>query len=202
MPGGSTVWRGSVTAREKAVFTNRLADFAVRKTLTETDGDSEGHTADDSFRFCLTDKDGAPYAGASYYLAARDGSLVNSEVLYTDTQGHFSLKAGQTAVFCGMSEGSRYSIREEKMMGYRQVMPDSEDGFVDQLVKSGVPELVFENEKTSVKLPVPSAGGTGIMIILAFAAVGMFLSAVFLSGNRVHLAGGLLLKLRKLLCGQ
>ena len=189
VPYGSTVWKGSVTARGRAVFTNRLADFAVRKELRGNDIDGSGQTADDSFRFCLSDGNGSPAAGVSYYLIAQDGSLADMDTLHTGPQGHFSLKAGQRAVFCGMEEGTGYSIREEMMMGYRQVMPENENGYVNQVVKSGVPELVFGNERTSVKLPAASAGGPGIAALMAAAAAGMIISAVFLLHGREHFRG-------------
>lgn len=164
-PSGSVTWKGAVSSRTRITLTNRLADFVVKKSLRSGDR-SHG------FTFCLLGEDGKPAKQVPYYLAEEGGTLVSEEAQLTDGQGHFSLHAGQQAVFLGMEEGSRFSVREEKTLGYRQVVPEG-DGYSRLVVQDGIRELLFENEKTSSGLFAPSAGGSGIGLLIAFAAAGM-----------------------------
>lgn len=166
VPSGDTTWKGAVTSHGRVAFTNRLADFVVVKTLLSGDPDHP-------FRFCLLQKDERPWAGIPYYLIDEEGELETDGPRYTDGAGHFSLHSGQRAVFAGMEEGTRYSVLEEKILGYRQVTPQGEDGYRNLSVKNGIPSLLFENEQADVKLFVPSAGGTGIRLLLIAAIAGM-----------------------------
>ena len=102
-----------------------------------------------------------------------DGTISQNQPLQTDAGGHFTLASSERAVFTGMAEGSRYSVREEKILGYRQVIPDDPDGYRDQIVRNGVKEFPFENEKTNLKMFVPSTGGGGIIPLLILAIAGM-----------------------------
>ena len=111
--------------------------------------------------------------GVSYYLVREDGTLDQAQPFSTDAEGYFTLGGGERAVFTGLAEGSRYSVLEEKILGYKQVIPDNPEGYRQMTVRNGVPVLAFENERTSVKMFVPSAGGSGIWNILLLSAIGM-----------------------------
>ena len=166
VPSGNISWKGASSAREKITFTNRLADFVVSKRAPLDDA---GHR----FLFRLQDREDQPMNGVSYYLVREDGTLDQAQPFSTDAEGHFTLGGGERAVFTGLAEGSRYSVLEEKILGYKQVIPDNPEGYRQMTVRNGVPVLAFENERTSVKMFVPSAGGSGIWNILLLSAIGM-----------------------------
>ena len=179
VPSGDTTWKGAVSSLQKVTFTNRLADFVVAKSLRS--GDPQHR-----FLFCLLDAQNHPWKGASYYLVQEDGRAAQGGPLVTDDDGHFTLCAGQRAVFTGMEEGTRFRVREERILGYRQVMPLSADGYTGVMTRNTVPSLLFENEMTDVRMFVPTAGGSGIALILAAAAVGMAGAAVLLRRGRLE----------------
>ena len=188
VPSGSVSWKGTAAPLTRVLFTNRLADFVVAKSLRS--GDRQH-----GFTFCLLGPDDCPMGLVPYFLAAKDGALETSQLLYTDAEGHFTLRADQRAVFTGMEEGSRYSVREEKQLGYRQITPAGE-GYSHLTVKKGVPVLSFENEKTDTVLFAPSAGGGGIVLPVAFAVMGIVMLVLWhdqgrkRSGERNHKAQG------------
>ncbi len=167
-PCGETIWKGEASSRQKITFTNRLASFVVSKTIRS--GDPQHN-----FLFCLLDAQNQPWPHVPYYLADADGTLAAGEVQYTDAQGHFTLHALQKAVFTGVAEGSRYSVIEERILGYRQVLPPGGEGYLGMRVKDGVQNLLFENERTNVRMFLPSAGGGGIGLMILAAAAGMLL---------------------------
>ncbi len=164
-PSGSISWKGAVSAKTRVTLTNRLAAFTVTKKLRSGDRDH-------SFSFRLLRKDGSEAGNVPYFLADESGRIEGTTPVYTDPQGKFSLRSGQKAVFTGIAEGSSFQVREEKALGYRQVIPEK-DGYPNILVRNGVPELLFENEKTAAGLFAPSAGGSGICVILILAFAGM-----------------------------
>ena len=166
VPSGDVLWKGASSPRQKITFTNRLADFVVSK---KAPSDDDGHR----FLFSLLDSGNRPMSGVSYFLVKEDGTFSQSQPLQTDSGGHFTLASSERAVFTGMEEGSRYSVLEERILGYRQVIPDDPDGYRDQIVRNGVKELHFENEKTNVRMFVPATGGEGIIRLLLLAVAGM-----------------------------
>ena len=178
VPSGESVWKGAVSSGTRVTFTNRLADFVVTKSLRS------GHS-DHRFLFSLLDRDGRPWSQVPYYLADEEGNLEQDAPEYTDTQGHFTLRSGERAVFAGMEEGAVYSIREETVLGYRQVTPGGREGYRGLRVRNGIPSLLFENETTNIKLFVPSTGGQGIILLLAVSMAGM-LGCLILIRLRLH----------------
>ena len=178
IPSGDTEWKGAAASRMRVAFTNRLADFVVAKSLRS--GDPQ-----DTFLFCLSGDQNHPLAGVSYYVVLEDGNLAFPEPLMTDAEGHFSICAGERAIFTGMPEGKRYSVREEKILGYRQVSPEADDGYTGLFVRNSVPTLLFENEKTDVRMFLPSSGGSGILFSLAAAIAGMSVCLAFLARRKI-----------------
>lgn len=166
VPSGSISWKGASGPHVKVAFTNRLADFMVEKTV---------HPASDQgrFLFCLVDGSDHPRSHVPYYIAKADGTLDNAAPFYTDAEGHFTLSGAERAVFTGLREGEQYGVREERILGYRQTIPASPAGYSGQQVNQGVPSLQFENEKTTIRMSLPSAGGRGLAYILVLAASGM-----------------------------
>jgi hypothetical protein len=123
--------------------------------------------------FCLVDGSDHPKSHVPYYIAKEDGTLDNAAPFYTDAEGYFTLSGAERAVFTGLREGERYGVREERILGYRQTIPASPAGYSGQQVNQGVPSLQFENEKTTIRMSLPSAGGRGLAYILVLAAAGM-----------------------------
>ena len=167
VPSGGTIWRGAVSSRGRITFTNRLADFTVAKTLRS--GDPQHR-----FVFCLLGPNHLPLHGASYYLVGEDGNLTGTDPNKTDENGHFTLSGGERAIFCALEKDAVFSVREEREMGYRQLIPAEESGYTDLVVKNGIPTLLFENEQTDVRLFVPALGGSGIVLTLCIGIGGMF----------------------------
>ncbi len=171
------IWKGAITSKQKIDFTNRLASFAVTKSVS-------GEDPDRSFRFTLTGKKDMPMEGAAYYVMGQDGMLSAAEPRMTDAKGQFLLHAGEMAVFAGLKEGTVYSVREEEAFGYRQVTPSSKSGYTNLSIRDGIQTLLFENEETVVRLFAPSAGGPGILLYIAVSALGMI--ALFTVSFRIR----------------
>ena len=125
-------------------------------------------------------------SGVSYYLVGEDGTPAGTGPVRTDAAGHFTLSSKERAVFTGMEEGTKYSVREERILGYRQVIPDDPEGYRGLTVRNGVPELHFENEITNVRMFVPSAGGGGILPVLILAAAGMGGTCLVMEASRIR----------------
>lgn len=144
-----------------AVFTNTNASFGVTKSIS-------GGNVDTPFTFTLTDGSGAPVENAPYVLYKSNGTPVSVNTttfdstqgefgsytasadipsLSTDSNGQFSIKPGQTAIFLGMDNGDIYNIAEEPVTGYNQITPASASGYTDQEVGFPVQIHEFVNEK-------------------------------------------------------
>ncbi len=175
VPSGDISWKGALSSRQKVCFTNRLASFVVTKSLVSGESDR-------GFLFCICNKDDLPVENAAYYIADKDGEL--SECHFTDEEGHFRLQAGEKAVFAGFPEGTVVNVFEEDAFGYRQVIPESEKGYTDLTIGKGIQTLTFENEKTTVKLFPPTAGGPGIWFLIAIPVTGIIILSILLVRRR------------------
>ncbi|MCD8118922.1 MAG: hypothetical protein LUE29_05480 [Lachnospiraceae bacterium] len=119
---GETTLTGATTAPIVYLeFTNASAYLIVEKDM------ADGLNSDDEeFSFTLTSNLGGAVAGAVYYLYDADGKLIAddgngnevSQPLTTGADGTFSLKAGQRAVFVGLTEGVTYTVKETVEEGY------------------------------------------------------------------------------------
>lgn len=119
IPGHKTAARkiGRTEAYNMLEFTNAEASFGVTKKA------EQGYTIDPEavFTFELKKADNTVWAGAKYYLYDTDtrqliapDNATDNSISYrtTEQDGHFTLQAGQTAVFVGIDTKERYSISE------------------------------------------------------------------------------------------
>lgn len=137
---GVTGQKGSVTSPlTRAEFTNALASFAVSKRM------ADGSVPETDFQFRL--KVGSVMiSGAKYYLYDENGQLVNPEVQSTGEDGIFKLKAGQTALFVGITAGSNYTVEELTQEGYVQTVPESNGSFSGTVRDDALNEHTFVND--------------------------------------------------------
>lgn len=142
---GEAAKTGPLTAPQTQVyFTNAQASFAVFKEM------KAGQSSDDEFRFRLGRADGSDWDGAEYYLYDRSTREPMEEppvVHETGSDGTFSLKQEQMAVFIGVESGTGYSVRELPNADYRQLWPSQADGYPDETVGNSIEPLRFRNEK-------------------------------------------------------
>lgn len=131
VPGHETaaIQTGATKEWTSLEFTNAAASFAVSKKLEE----GYGNDPEAEFTFELKKSDGALWSDVKYYIYntrdkelippeqkgeigenAPDQTLFGEAVLYhmTTSEGRFTLKFGQTAVFVGIPEGESYSVKE------------------------------------------------------------------------------------------
>lgn len=131
-------------------FTNRRASFIVSKRIADNKTDELGT----NFTFELRDENGNPWVNRPYYLYSTNGALIgrnndedlSAKLYYTDSVGRFTLKANQAAMFIGMKEGTKYTVKEVENPLYRQVTPESADTYTNKSVLSSIEELPFTNE--------------------------------------------------------
>lgn len=136
---------GATRAPETRVsFFNACASFIVTKRMRG------GTTPDQKFTFTLSNSAGKLWPNARYYLYDSRNALAETGIQTTDAQGQFALKAGQKAVFVGISTGTTYSVKEQAAMGYMQVTPTETSGYQDKVIGDSVEELPFVNQ------PAPS----------------------------------------------
>lgn len=145
---GKDFYAGSTSDHATVTFMNTNASFTVTKKLQKT--------ADDEtpFTFQLLDGEKKTWAGASYWLYTTGGDLADSGLQKTDTNGCFSLKANQAAVFVGIDEKTVYSVKElaPGALGYVQKTPADASGYIDKTVsESGTEILPFVNERLERK---------------------------------------------------
>lgn len=80
---------------------------------------------------------------------------------HTRDDGTFTLKAGQTAVFTGLAQGTHYSVSEVGSPDYIQVQPASVEGYTDRIVQdSPLVILPFKNKEAPV---VPTLAVTKVV---------------------------------------
>lgn len=139
---GSDTYKGATKIPKTFVsFNNASASFAVNKSM-----DDSTHP-DKEFEFTLTDGDGNTWAGAKYYLYDADsGELIDNQVHTTDSDGHFYLKPGQTAIFFGIPAGTSYNVKETPEEDYAQITPATADGYIKKQVSDSVEVLRFINQ--------------------------------------------------------
>lgn len=145
---GKDFYTGSTSDHATVTFLNTNASFTVTKKLQKTTDDET------QFTFQLLDGEKKTWAGASYWLYTTGGDLADSELQKTDTNGCFSLKANQAAVFVGIDEGTVYSVKElaPGALGYAQKTPADASGYTDKTVsESGTEILPFVNERLERK---------------------------------------------------
>ena len=138
---GDDLQEGATTQAGNTVnFTNVLASFAVNKTMFA------GVRTDDSFEFKVLDGNGNGFGSSiAYYLYDSNKQLVTEELQHTGTDGSFLLKAGQTAVFVGLPEGTEYGVREISSGQYIQLVPESAEGYIGKTVTDSVEVIPFVN---------------------------------------------------------
>ncbi len=119
-PTGAAVKEGDRIPASPVTFNNANTSFRVRKTMEDnTEPDVE-------FTFQLVDAQNNPLGGETYY---RYGILSQEMIMpepqpgtqspaqdpqgwSTDANGYFRLKPGEEAVFCGIPQGSTYTVKE------------------------------------------------------------------------------------------
>lgn len=126
-------------------FNNSQTSFLVTKKM------DDNSVPDEFFTFQLTDGNKMVWKDASYFLYSTKGELLKEEKQKTDEQGCFCLKAGETAVFVGISPDTEYNIKELPLRGYSQMIPSSSDGYVEKKVNSTIEELPFVNHEERTK---------------------------------------------------
>lgn len=139
--------RGSTTYPETDVnFVNRYASFAVRKSVTgEEDPDHD-------FTFELAGTNHQPLADVLYYLYDKDGNLVRENGAVktgrTGSDGRFTIRGGQTAVFIGLAPGTTVHLKELSDPAYVQITPAGASGYTDQEIAGrSIVTYQFVNEK-------------------------------------------------------
>ncbi len=143
---GTTSYEGATTSPiVYTYFTNAVADFTVEKERTDGAIGDDGGT----FTFKLTDDSGQSMSGVAYYLYDASGKLVTEDdgsvsAKTTDTDGQFTLQAGQRVVFIGIAEESGYKIEEiAPSSGYEVTPKEGYEGTVNDTVSS----YTFTNEE-------------------------------------------------------
>lgn len=132
---GATSTNGNVVS-----FANVLASFGVSKEMLG------GVAVEESFGFQVLDGKNKPWNGSlSYYLYDAGKHLVDEELHTTGTDGTFSLKATQTAIFVGMEAGTAYGVREVSTGRYVQYLPGDGSGYTQKVVSDSVEVLPFVN---------------------------------------------------------
>ena len=139
-PVGDSVHEGATTnSGTDLVFANALASFSVTKRI-------EGGTgSEDEFEFQLTNADGTePFGQVNYYLYDSTHQLITEDPVATDSEGKFSLEAGQCAVFIGLEAGTTYGIKETNSGSFVQYLPAG-GAYTDKVVEDSVEEIPFVN---------------------------------------------------------
>ncbi|WP_194608141.1 DUF7601 domain-containing protein [Clostridium vitabionis] len=133
-PVGKTTIAGSTDeGSAKAVFVNAYGYLAVTKQVVSAVGETA--PAEDEFTFVITQGD-TPAAGQKYELLNAQGEKQAEGM--TGEDGTFTLKAGEYALFTGLTQGEQYQIREEAKKYYRQTVPAKEEGL--SVVPGEIPE--------------------------------------------------------------
>ncbi len=103
-----------------SVSVRKVADKSMTEngTITDLDEEEKVMVANTEFGFTLY-KDDAAVANANYNLLNENGQYL--ETRSTDANGHFILKAGQTAKFIGeiSSSGNTYYVTEDSNTNFR-----------------------------------------------------------------------------------
>ena len=132
---------------EAYLGTGRVTFRNVRSELTglyitkQVENASEAYPAPEEDEFTFTVKlDGEAYGRAEYTLRDANGRKIYNyggeigqttqeiegkmeELLVTDRNGRFTLKAGQTACFEGLTAGAAWEVTEEEKDGYEKILP-------------------------------------------------------------------------------
>lgn len=120
-------------------------DLIIRQRLTVTKKVEAGTAVpENGFTFKLT-KDGAPVAKASYYIGSASGTIRT-----TGSDGSFTLKADETAIFTELATGT-YTVSETKADGWVE-----RDPVGATITTSGADEVkvTFTNTRTTGNLTV------------------------------------------------
>ena len=152
---------GSTSGNSVAYFKNAAASFGVSKKM------EDGSIPDAVFTFELTDSNYVVIKNAPYLVyEISSAELVTAEAcLMTGTDGRFTLRPGQMAVFLGMGIGSGYNVSEVKAGEqqapeeevYIQVVPEKAEGYTDKAVSESFEILPFENKPLTGGLSVTKA---------------------------------------------
>ena len=164
---------------EAYLGTGRVTFRNVRTELTglyitkQVENASQDYPAPEEDEFTFTVKlDGGAYGRAEYTLRDANGRKIYNyggeigqttqeiegkmeELLITDRNGRFTLKAGQTACFEGLTAGSYWEVTEEEEEGYEKILPaaDSAEG----TLKAEGDVAIFRN-----LYKAPSGGGGNV----------------------------------------
>ena len=144
---GESVKEGATSEQGVTLnFTNALASFAVSKEMLG------GTAADEPFSFQVLDGNGKAWSGSlKYYLYSNTLQLVDADLHETGTDGTFTLKAGQRAVFVGLEKGTAYGVRETSSGRYIQYLPADGAGYTGKTVTDSVEVLPFINAELPAK---------------------------------------------------
>lgn len=137
---GKTGDEGVTKTPETSVsFTNSESSFAVSKRTN--------NASTQDFSFTLKKEDSTGYADVSYYLYDIKGNRLDNQTYKTTSEGKFTLKSGQVAMFVGVAPGTKYSVTETPAAGYHQLTPPDPLGYVDKVVRESVEVLPFVNDE-------------------------------------------------------
>jgi fimbrial isopeptide formation D2 family protein len=147
-----------------------IGSLTVKKTVF-------GASEDESFDFkiwVLTDDVFEEYAWEEYTLFADDDDDVGTPVMFTGSNGEFTLKAGQRALFENLKPGMVFKVEELSSSGYRVRVEVTADG--DTTVASNPAEVTIIGEDSihfinSHWFHFPLTGGGSLSATLTIAAV-------------------------------
>lgn len=110
----------------------------VSKNATETEADD---TSD--YEFVVKDANGTALAGAAYTLNT------DSTVRYTDTNGKFTLKSGEYAVFSNLSSGN-YSVTETGVLNSKYSL----NQFSTKVSVNGAVQTIYNADSTEARTAI------------------------------------------------
>ena len=119
-------------------------DLIIRQRLTVTKTVAGTAVPENGFTFKLT-KDGAPVAKASYYIGSASGTIRT-----TGSDGSFTLKADETAIFTELATGT-YTVSETEVNGWEK--RDAKNATIATFGADEV-KVTFTNTRTTGNLTV------------------------------------------------
>ena len=162
---------GAFLGTGRVTFRNVRTELTGLYVMKQVENASLDYPApeDDEFTFTVT-LGGEPYGRAEYTLRDASGRKIYNyggeigqttqeiagkmeELLITDRNGKFTLKAGQTACFEGLAAGAHWEVTEEEEDGYERIIPAAESA--EGTLKAEGDVAVFKN---LYKAP-PGGGG-------------------------------------------
>lgn len=130
---------------EQYNITATSGNLIIRQRLTVTKTVAGTAVPENGFTFKLT-KDGAPVAKASYYIESASGTIRT-----TGSDGSFTLKADETAIFTDLATGD-YTVRETEA-----------DGWVEQTAQNAT--IAITGDRNEVNVTFTNTRATGNLTV-------------------------------------